>query len=832
MKPAEYFWRIVILSALIGASHSVEAADPATGPLTLWNFLGIPQGVQKIRDATVNRRGNHPQWERKPPLKAIADPANIESPNPAIKKAAEVKAEEDAAQQKVKAIKYLATVGCRCYPGVMEALQAALDDCSEEVRFEAAIAFCQAAGNPSTVCNENSCCSAEVMTKLQEMAFGKDAKGCWKEPSPRVRAAAENALNACREVHRPGTPAGLPPKPKEVPVEAPPKEVPSETPPAKPKADETSGIVNPIGFSQFTQDDEKSISRELKRIPAVDNPIKFSKFSEHTEPSESGTPGIINPLSFSEFAETPEVETVAFRGPCPPGYKPCRRCPLRYRRGRAGVGIIPEGAVIPPKSEEGMPEEEAAPPADALAGTYGAAAGPESAAMHMIGDSIGPSQQRTFLRIPVSGGDGSARGYLPADQASSFATGAGRETVLTPGEYNELPHPYHADIAVDGYADTWQITEVIANPGSQLHEYGVGNRFPADPAVSTATLNGGAVGDPAIQGNVTDIPWSDGKVAIDAIALVELSLPPAGVRTIKLVENNSVIPEDRIFFNYSFFNDVNLSGGGVIDVNRYLFGVEKTFFYGICSVELRVPFASTLNSEQSTLGINLTNTEFGDVALITKAVLRRTERAVLAGGLGLSVPTADDTQLFRRDGTELVHVHNDTVHLLPFFGLLLTPNDRFFVQSFLQFDIDSNGNRVYGQYQLDDLQSQFQQAQGAGGLPALGTLYDQSLMFADVSFGYWLWRDPSARRMTGVVPTLELHYTTSLNDRSEVSDDTGAIRVVSNDANRFDYLNLTAGVHFVFGTANTITPALVMPLRSGDDDQFDYEFQLQANVVF
>ena len=229
MNVAKCRWCAIMLVCLLGTGFVVDAAEPS-GPFTLWNFLGIPQGVKKIRDATVNRRGNHPRWEKKPPLKAVADPANLESPNPAVKKAAEVKAEEDLAQQKIKAIKYLATVRCRCYPGVKEALLAALDDCTEKVRYEAAIAFCMAAGDPCTVCNENSCCSAEVMTKLQAIAYGQDAKGCWKEPSARVRAAAENALNACREVHRPGIPAGPPEEPKEVPVVTPEpsaKEVPN-----------------------------------------------------------------------------------------------------------------------------------------------------------------------------------------------------------------------------------------------------------------------------------------------------------------------------------------------------------------------------------------------------------------------------------------------------------------------------------------------------------------------------------------------------------------------------------------------------------------------------
>ncbi len=144
------------------------------------------------------------------PIKRIADPENLQSPNKAIRTAAEVKADQDLAPQKIKAIKYLATVGCGCYkPEVKEALLEALDDCTEAVRYEAAIAFCKAAGNPCNNCDENGCCSAVVMQKLHDIAQGQDENCCYKESSARVRAAAEMALNACRRkvgpTQEPGT---------------------------------------------------------------------------------------------------------------------------------------------------------------------------------------------------------------------------------------------------------------------------------------------------------------------------------------------------------------------------------------------------------------------------------------------------------------------------------------------------------------------------------------------------------------------------------------------------------------------------------------------------
>src|SRR5215212_9547182 len=66
---------LLTLAAICGLTSFARAADP---PTTLWNFLGIPQGIRKIQGATINRRGNFPGLERKPPLRAIADPIKLE----------------------------------------------------------------------------------------------------------------------------------------------------------------------------------------------------------------------------------------------------------------------------------------------------------------------------------------------------------------------------------------------------------------------------------------------------------------------------------------------------------------------------------------------------------------------------------------------------------------------------------------------------------------------------------------------------------------------------------------------------------------------------------
>jgi len=204
-------------------SLDAAAAGAAGKPTSFWNWLGIPQGTQKVRDARLNRRGNNPDRERVDPLKRIADPENLKSDNPAIKTAAQAKAEADLAPQKIKAIKFLATVCCCCsqYKAeVKKALLAALSDCTEEVRYEAAVALCQCAGDPCTICNRCSCCDPDIMGKLAEMADGKAPNGCYLEASPRVREAARNALKGCEEVFRPTGPGpGPAPLRPEGPIE-------------------------------------------------------------------------------------------------------------------------------------------------------------------------------------------------------------------------------------------------------------------------------------------------------------------------------------------------------------------------------------------------------------------------------------------------------------------------------------------------------------------------------------------------------------------------------------------------------------------------------------
>lgn len=182
-------------------------AAPSEPPPNLLDFLGINQiqgkvcgGLGYLFRQAQNRLGKYfPGLEPKPPVKSITDPANLsEDSPPAVSAAAKIKAEEDAAEQKIKGLKYLSTIGCGgCYPDVEEALLAALDDCTEAVRYEAVKALRGPNRGPCKYCSSGSCCSAAVQKKLREIAYELNSSMCYIEPSERVRRLARLSLRSC-----------------------------------------------------------------------------------------------------------------------------------------------------------------------------------------------------------------------------------------------------------------------------------------------------------------------------------------------------------------------------------------------------------------------------------------------------------------------------------------------------------------------------------------------------------------------------------------------------------------------------------------------------------
>lgn len=259
--------------------------------------MGIPQGLQKIRDITVNRRGNFPGLERKPPIKRIGDPTNLLSDNPAIKAAAEIKQAEDLKMQKIKAIKFLAKMGCGCYDKggkITDALLAAMDDCTPDVRIAAIEAIESAAnGECCQKCGSTSCCSEKVTKRLSEIAYERDDTGCHLEPSAEVRAAAAKALCACCPNRATG------PIEEDVPTLTDPEKLPTPVPLRGEGAEENA---QPLKGEGTTEEEEEATNGTSESVTIDENtPQTLSEAIELTE---------ANPFSavIDEVASASDVE--------------------------------------------------------------------------------------------------------------------------------------------------------------------------------------------------------------------------------------------------------------------------------------------------------------------------------------------------------------------------------------------------------------------------------------------------------------------------------------------------------------------------------------------
>ncbi len=311
---------------------------------------------------------------------------------------------------------------------------------------------------------------------------------------------------------------------------------------------------------------------------------------------------------------------------------------------------------------------------------------------------------------------------------------------------------------------------------------------------------------------------SDAEV-FNVFQVMNVDVPTAGpgdiVGRIRLSENNSAMPQDRVFFDYNYFHNVPLTAND-LNVHRFAPGLEKTFFDGMMSVELRVPVGVSLNSDIISGGpFDTSNGEMGNMVVAPKVLLYSNGESAFAVGLGVALPTADDLNINMVTGTRLLTIENESVHLLPYLAYLYSPSDSpLFAHAFLAADIDTNGNSV------------FADVTGAG-ITKIGTLNDQNLISAHFALGSWIYQNRgSGTRLNGIAWTGEVHYTNTLNDGDVL---TGANYSIGNPNGDLSLLNATIGGHARFGLT-TLTLGYCTPLS--DDKVFDGELRCFVNRNF
>jgi hypothetical protein len=276
------------------------------------------------------------------------------------------------------------------------------------------------------------------------------------------------------------------------------------------------------------------------------------------------------------------------------------------------------------------------------------------------------------------------------------------------------------------------------------------------------------------------------------------------------------MPRDRVFFDYNYFHNVPFTANG-IDVNRFTPGVEKTFWNGMASLEVRVPMAVTFNTTQSlAAGPDANKGEFGDLALISKFLLTSNDSCALAAGMAVALPTADNYELYGINGEKILEIENDSVHLIPFLAFLYTPErSNYFVQSFITVDVDANGNPVFGNM-------------GASGLENIGDWNDQTYLTGSAAIGRFIYQNNSRNaNLQAVALISEFHYTATANDADIIRN--GPFQL-GNPGQDLSLLNGVFGANFRFQNYS-LTTGYSVPLTS-DDRIFDGEARVFLNRFF
>lgn len=315
------------------------------------------------------------------------------------------------------------------------------------------------------------------------------------------------------------------------------------------------------------------------------------------------------------------------------------------------------------------------------------------------------------------------------------------------------------------------------------------------------------------------IPSMDDVPVYNVFQVEKLYLPAANpgdlVGRTRMQDNNSAMPQDRIYFDYNYFHNARFTNNG-IGVNRFAPGIERTFLDGLGSIEVRVPMAATLNSE-STFGqsFDTSHVAFGNLTIAPKLLLWSSDEEAFAVGMGVSLPTADDIEVFSAGG-QLLDIDNGAIHLVPYLGYLYAPRrSDYFVHSFLTLDVDTGGNVVRANV-------------SGAGLEHVGVINDQTLLSYSASIGKFIYRNVRrGSRVRSLAWTGELHYTTTLGDADVLQ--AGAFQVGSPNAD-LSLLNGTVGAHMQL-QRSTVTAGYTLPINS-DQRVFDGEFRIFVNRPF
>ena len=281
----------------------------------------------------------------------------------------------------------------------------------------------------------------------------------------------------------------------------------------------------------------------------------------------------------------------------------------------------------------------------------------------------------------------------------------------------------------------------------------------------------------------------------------------------KIADNGSVVPRDRNYLDFRYFhNAVNFDDVGGVFVSesaeRYRAGFERTIGTdGDTSVEVRIPMTGGGNT--ATPGLVNDADGIGNIAVILKRLLYRSDNFIVSTGVGVNTPTGEDIRFEIPGLFTDVRIRNEAWHIQPFLGFLSTPDDRLFFNGFAQLDVATNGSHVYSN------------AIGEGAL------HPATVLNLDVGAGCWLVRHASNNGgcLTGVAAIVETHYTGYLSHTNSVLAAGGDMRI-GGLGGQMHVVNATVGLHGTLNDSTAVRVGYTVPLTDASNRSFEGELIL------
>lgn len=241
---------------------------------------------------------------------------------------------------------------------------------------------------------------------------------------------------------------------------------------------------------------------------------------------------------------------------------------------------------------------------------------------------------------------------------------------------------------------------------------------------------------------------------------------------LKIGENESPRPQDRIYVAYNFFYDVNptlsVAGLPITNVHRETLGVEKTFLDGNASVGLRVPLLQVSGAQ------NIQRQSAGDLSLIFKYALINEiiqdpdgslrPGNLLSTGLVVTAPTGQ-TAAYTSD---FPVVHSTVIQ--PWIGAIYVRGN-LFLQGFTSVAVPTDSS-------------------------------DTTFFFNSLQIGYQAYTAPMGSFVNSVSPIFEVHVNTPLNNRGITRLPVGS----------FDVVSVTGGVTVGLGSRSYLNIGTNTPL--------------------